>query len=679
MPAILPALIFLVGSVLIPFLKGRVRQVYIVAVAVLGLVDVFLLKIQTSWVANYMGFEVVLLHADRISLFVGYIFVIIGFFAILYTIHVDEIWHHLLAFWYVGSALGAVFSGDLLSLYLWWEIMAVASAGFVFLNRTEEAKQAGYRYLLMHLIGGTIFIGGIFLHYMNTGSLALGPMEAGLAFTLVLIGVGMNAAFVLIHTWLPDAYPRALFTGSIFMSVFTTKTAAYALVRLAPGWDFVAYMGAIMAVYGVTFALIQSNPRKLLSYHIMSQLGYIVAGIGLGGALGLNGGLLHVFNNILYKSLLFMTIGVVIYRTGKDDLTQMGGVARKMPITTITAIIAALSIAGAPLFAGFISKAMIFKVAESNLLIELMLELAAVGTFLSFFKFIYFGFLRPNQENEAKVTEAPPHMIIPMVSVAALCIAVGVVPHFFTQFLPFALTAAESSFYVWPRIAGTLQIMAVSGVLYFLALSVFSPHKRQTFDFDWFYIQTGKGLQYVAEGFSWTNNAIENATGTLTPAIMSLRRPVRKINDVVTRLLFALFVDIWLFRPVTKSLAKENDAEPAEDLAEMEPEERALVDNLARFGEASSTIAGKVDSGVIDYTVGQFAKLGLVISEGAGLFDRYVIDGVVNGLGWLTQKTSARLRPMQTGDVQTYGLVMVGGAFFVLVFFGMVFYGIFRF
>ncbi len=667
MPAILPALIFLVGSLPVPFLRGGVRQAYLILIATLGVLNVFMLKTQTTWVTKWLGFEVTFLHADRISLFVAYIFVIIGFFAILYTMKVDNTWHHMSALWYVGSSMGAVFSGDLLTLYLWWELMAVASAGLIFINDNEKSLQAAYRYLLMHIIGGAVFVGGIFVHYMNTGSLAIGPMEAGWAFALVLFGVGMNAAFVLVHTWLPDAYPSAKFTGSVFLSVFTTKTAVYALVRLAPGWDFVAYMGAAMAVFGVTLALIQSNPRKLLSYHIVSQVGYMVAAIGLGGALGINGGLMHLFNHILYKALLFMTIGAVIYRTGLENLTEMGGVMRKMPITTIAAIVAALSIAGAPGFNGFISKSLIFTAAEANITIELLLELAAVGTFMSFYKFIYFGFIRSNKEVEARVTEAPIHMTIAMAGTAFLCFAIGVAPSLFTPYLPFALTAEQSEFLNWGRIAGTLQIMVVSGVLYFGFLKVFAPHKRRTFDFDWLYAQAGRGLQVLAEGFSRVNNAFETGTGYLTPAFMSLRRPIAKVNAVTSRLFFAIFVDIWLFRPITPAVA------PPEGQNKSEPEHEFLQTS----GEIDH-IEGGSGLRFFDYLVGLVARIGEGLSHFSAEFDRRVIDGIVNGLAWLTLRAGSALRPIQTGDVQSYGVVMVGGAFVIVVFVVMVFYGAIR-
>ncbi|MDP1808832.1 MAG: proton-conducting transporter membrane subunit, partial [Actinomycetota bacterium] len=642
------------------------------AVAFFALVDVLLLKVQSSWVTNFIGFKVTLLHVDKISLFVAYIFAIVGFLAILYTLHVGETWHHLLAFWYVGASFGAVFAGDLLSFYLFWELMVVGSTGLVLLNKKDpEAKHAAYRYLLMHLIGGAVLIGGIFLHYMNTRSLAVAPLDYSWASYLILFGVGMNSAWLLLHTWLPDAYPRALYTGSIFMAVYTTKTAVYALVRFAPGWDFVAYMGAAMAVLGVTMTLVQGNSRKLLSYSIVSQVGYMVAAIGLGGGLGVDGALFHLFNHILYKALLFMTVGAVIYRTGKDDLTEMGGVARKMPITTVCAVVASLSIAGVPLFNGFASKALIFQAADSNIVIEMMLELAAVGTFLSFFKFTYFGFIRPNKNIEAKVTEAPWNMTVAMGCTAALCFIIGVAPYLAIPYLPFALPAAETNIYVLSRVLGVMQLMVVSGLLFFLALPVFAPHKCRTYDFDWFYAQIGKGLQVVAEGFSRTNNAFERALSRIVPAIMSLKPAIYKLNELAARLLFAVFVDMWLFKPVTQAVTKLKADEAAEN-----KKDTHVIENLARLGERTSFWVGKIDIKIIDRLIDQFAMLGERLSHFTGFFDLNVVDGIVNGVGTITQKAGKRLRPFQTGDVQTYGVVMIGGAFFALVFFALVFYGV---
>lgn len=672
MPLILPAFIYLFGLIPLFWLKAKVRQVYLIALTLLGLIYVFTLKPQTAYQTTFLDFKVTLFHADRLSLFMGYIFVLTAFLGVLYTIHVDNKWHWLAALGYIGSSLGAVFAGDFLTFYLFWELMAITSVGLVFLNEKEESKQAGYRYLLMHFIGGAVLFGGIMLNYMNTGSLAIAPMKSGLAFDLVLFGVGMNAGFLLLHTWLPDAYPRAPFTGTIFMSVYTTKTAVYALARLAPGWDFVAYMGAAMAVFGATMALIQGWGRKLLSYHIISQVGYMVAAIGLGGAIGIDGAFFHLFNNLLYKTLLFMGIGAVIYRTGLEDLPDLGGTFKKMPITTVTTTIAALSIAGTPLFNGFASKTMIFAAAHGNETIDLLLELAAVGTFLSFLKFTYFGFLRPNKKLENKLQEAPLHMLIPMVIIALLCLGIGLAPSLFARLLPFSLPASELNLYTFEKIIGIVQLMLVAGIIFFAANKVFEPHKRITFDFDWFYIQAGKGLQYVAEGFNWLNNAFELATSKIVPAIMSLRPSVSKLNELASRLLFAFFVDIWLFKPVTPSVAQLL----AEQELKAKGQQPHIIENIASLGEKVSLTIGRFDINVVDRLVGGVAVLGEKISHFFGWFDLKFVDGVVNGVAWLTKRAGKELRPVQTGYVQNYGLAMVVGALTALIVFGLMFYGI---
>lgn len=658
MASIPPSFIYLAGAALIPLIKSKaMRQIFSLAVALLGVLCIFSLSPQSSWIVDFMGFPIVLLHVDKMSLIVGYIFSVISFFGLLYSLHVEDMRHQLLGLLYIGTSIGAVFAGDLLSLYLYWELMAVASVGLVFLNTETEARKAGVRYLLMHLIGGTVFVGGIFLHYLQTHSLAIEPMPFGLPFYLMLFGVGMNAGFVLLHTWLPDAYPRALFTGSVFMSVYTTKTAVYVLARIAPGVEFVAYMGATMVVFGAAMALVQNNSRKLLAYSIIGQVGYMVASIGLGGRLGLNGAMFHLVNHILYKSLLFMAIGAVIYRTGKENLTDLGGIAKKMPITFAAAVVASLSTSGAPLFNGFASKAIIFQAAASDVTLELLLELGAVGTILAFIRFIYFGFIRQNETaNLELVNEAPIHMVIAMACVAIISLTIGIAPNLYVPFLPFELTATEATFYTVPRVAGILQLLVVSCVLFYYGRSFFAPRRVTTYDFDWFYFQLGKAIQAVAEGFSRVNNAIEEATGKIPPALMSLFAPLNKINEAVNRFLFSLFVDMWLFKAITSPISAvfrqdEEDGEP-------------------KIGEDESTVTSKLFD--------QFARIGEYFGEFSAKFDSMVVDGIVNGVASVTCAIARALRPVQTGDVQSYGLIMIGGAccsvliFLILIFKGVV-------
>jgi multicomponent Na+:H+ antiporter subunit D len=478
-----PALIFFVGAVLIPFFKGKARNIFVVGVALVAFVYMLLMEPQTRWVFPFLNFNITLLHTDRLSLFVGYIFVLIGLLIILYSIHVKENEHHIFSFLYIGSSLGVVFAGDFLTFFIFWEMLAVTGAILIWIKRDKASLMAGFRYLIMHLIGGGILLIGILLHFEVTGSMEIGGFT-GVSFALILTGIGFKAAFIPLHTWLPDAYPKASFTVSVLLSVFTTKAAVYALARLFPGVEVVAYMGGVMALYGVVLALRQNNARKLLSYHIISQVGYMVAGVGIGTQMGIDGGLSHVWNHILYKSLLFMCIGAVIYRTGKHNLTQLGGLSRKMPITTITCIIASLSISGVPLFNGFVSKSMVYEAAHyHHNALYWMLKLASVGTFLSFCKFTYFGFLR-KREIEAK--EAPITMTVPMVIAAFLCVLGGVHPNLLGGILPH-----QSKLYVYAlgKFIDTILLLGVASAIFFFGKKMFIPHQRKILDFDYIYIR----------------------------------------------------------------------------------------------------------------------------------------------------------------------------------------------
>lgn len=691
---VLPALIFLIAAPISYLMKGLARKVFLVLVPLVVLAEVAMIRPGTTgWSVPFLNITITLLKADKLSLFVAYIFLISAVLGAIYTSYSEDKRLHLFAYLYIGGALGVVFAGDFFSLYGFWELMALASTALIFLRGDAEGRAVGSRYLIMHLIGGGVLLAGILLHFGATGSIAIGPVKEGLPGILIMLGVGLNCAFVLLHTWLPDSYPTAPFMASVFMSVYTTKTAVYVLARTSSGWEFVAYVGAVMAVFGATFALMQSRGRKLLSYHIVSQVGYMVAGIGLGGALGINGGIFHLWNHILYKSLLFMCIGAVIYRTGEEDLTKLGGLTRKMPWTTLCAVIASLSIAGAPLFNGFASKHIIFEAAHGKDVIYLLLELAAIGTFLSFFKFTYFGFLRPNRNIEA--TEAPIGMLVPMLIVAVMNVAIGVYPALVTRFLPFPV---EGPIYTVEGVLGKMQIIFFVALVFFLGLKYFAPHKRVIRDFDRIYfIGAGAVVAFLKQGAvidsainqtyyaiakapailsKWldqANNMLENATQVVVESIMSLGPAVYKINELMGRLLFAVFVDMWLYKPVTPSVAS---ALSAAEAKKRKRKETHVIEDLARLGERTSILVGKIDLGIIDKLIGKFAELGEYISRFTGLFDIKVVDGAVNGVAWLTQKAGKGLRPIQTGDVQSYGVMMVGGAVFALVFIVLVFYGI---
>jgi multicomponent Na+:H+ antiporter subunit D len=642
MGTIHPAVIFFVGAALIPLFKGKARGVFVVGVALAAFIYMLFLEPQEGWRFAFLGFNAVLLSATRLSLFTGYIFTLIGLLIIFYSIHVKEKEHHIFSFLYIGCSLGVVFAGDFFTFFIFWEMMAVTATVLIWLKKDERALGAGFRYLMMHLIGGGILLIGILLHFSATGSMEIGGV-AGVPFAFILTGIGLNAAFIPLHTWLPDAYPRAPFTVSVFLCVFTTKAAVYALARLFPGVEVVAYMGGVMALYGVTFALLQSNARKLLSYHIISQVGYMVAGVGIGTEMGIDGGLSHVWNNILYKSLLFMCIGAVIYRTGKDDLTELGGLARKMPITTIACIIAAVSIAGVPLFNGFVSKAMIYTAADYHDVLYWMLKLASVGTFLSFCKFTYFGFLKKKDVDRLsdnchpersegshkrristdetlprslrsgsssftqgdrgvvgqplKVSEAPLTMTIPMVIVASLCVLGGIYPNLLGNILPYQ---SDVHVYTLGKLTDTMLLLGAAAAIFFFGMKLFEPHRREILEFDYlYYSMLGRGFLWFCRSpasvfAGWIDLAfIRLARGFL----WFCRNPVSSLAagvDLVVAFVARAFVGGERYSPVTTVQALSQWIDRLAQAAERASNRRAQREEMAAAAQ------GKVDVRSLD-------------------------------------------------------------------------------
>jgi len=420
------------------------------AAATLWLLAVALLAPEGDyWTGSFLGFEgVVFLQVDPFAQLVGLAAGILATAAVVYA-YSSGAPRVMTAFAlsYVGATAGVIFAGDWLTLVFWWELMAVTSTLLVW-HRGGDAVRAGYRYAIAHGIGGSLVLFAVVWHLAAGGGLstaggiaagAVTPLSAlGLEATapavLAAVGIGVNCGFIGLHTWLPDTYPRPHVAASVFLSVFTTKTGAYVLLQAFPeGSLLLAYMGGAMAVYGVVFALLQHDMRALLSYHIMAQVGYMTAGIGLiavAGPVGGVGAMMHAFNNILFKALLFMSVGVVVYRTGVDDLYELGGLWRTMPIAAGAFLLGALSITAVPPFNGFISKGMLLDAADTayfaggNDLVYALLYIGAVGTFLSFIKLGYYVFLHGSYEGE--VADATAGQAVAMLSVGGLCLLLGV-------------------------------------------------------------------------------------------------------------------------------------------------------------------------------------------------------------------------------------------------------------
>lgn len=493
-----PGILLIIGSLLIPVLKGRVKQVYMVALPLAALIDCILMTPGTYGNVNFMGYNITFGRVDKLSLLFSYVFSIMGVIGIVYAIHVKDDSQHVTAMIYIGSALGVTFAGDFFVLFIFWEIMAISAAFIVWLKRSKEAVSAGFRYLLVHAFGGVCLLGGAAIHYSQTGSMAFNsmmPFAGGIAFYLILLSFIINAAVPPFGAWLPDAYPEATVTGAVFMTAFTTKSAVYVLIRGFAGTEILIWLGAIMALYGVVYAVLENDSRRLLAYHIISQVGYMVAGVGIGTEMALNGSASHAFAHILYKGLLFMGAGAVIEMTGKRKLTELGGLYKTMPVTMALYMIGGFAISAVPLFSGFVSKSMVVSAAgESHLsVILLMLTMASAGTFLhTGLKLPYYMFFGKDSGIRAK--EPPKNMLIAMGMAGFLCIFIGVFPSALYSLLPFAVNYVP---YTPQHVMSTLGILGFTALGFFMLLKQLDPEPTVSVDTDWFYRKGAKGFMWL--------------------------------------------------------------------------------------------------------------------------------------------------------------------------------------
>ena len=496
-----PGLLLIVGAWILPFLKGRIKRGVMLLLPAAALLDCLLMKPGTYGVVSFLGQELVLGRVDSLSLVFSYVFSIMAFLGMLYALHVEDDSQHVSALTYVGGALGVTFAGDFLSLYVFWEMMAISSSLLVLLRRESSAVAAGYRYLLVHIVGGLILLAGIVLHWSQTGSLAFGEMgmySGGLAWALIMVAFMLNAAVPPLGAWLSDAYPQATVTGAIFMTAFTTKSAVYVLLRGYAGTEVLVWLGAVMAVYGVVYAVLENDARRLLAYHIISQVGYMVCGVGIGTALATNGATAHAFAHILYKALLFMGAGAVLQMTGLRKLSDMGGLYKTMPVTLGLYMIGAFAISAVPLFSGFVSKSMVVSAAGEvhREGIFLMLTLASSGTFLhTGLKLPYYMFF--GKDSGVRGKEPPSNMLVAMGLAATACIVIGVFPGLLYEHLP---NPVEFIPYTLQHVTSTLGMLGFTALGFFLLLKHLDPVPTVSIDTDWFYRRGSASLLKLAQG-----------------------------------------------------------------------------------------------------------------------------------------------------------------------------------
>ncbi len=494
-----PGELMLLGALLVPFLKGKLRLGYVVLLPILSLLHLLTLDVGYEAGATLLGYPLEVVRVDALSRIFGIVFHIAAILCCIYALHVKGWVEHVSTLVYAGAAIAATFAGDLITLFIFWELTALSSVfliwqrGVVQPSHRERSYRAGMRYLIISVASGVLLLGGALLHYQDTGSLHFGLMglDASRGAIFIFLAFGMKAAFPLMHNWVQDAYPEATVSGTVVLASFTTKLAIYALARGFAGTELLIPIGAAMTAFPIFFAVIENDMRRVLAYSLNNQLGFMVVGIGIGTELAINGAAAHAFAHILYKGLLLMSMGAVLYRTGTIKASELGGLHKSMPMTTVFCIIGALAISAFPGLSGFVTKSMVISaVGEAHLTIVFgVLLFASAGVCdHSGIKIPFFTFFAHDQG--WRVKEAPKHMLIAMGLAAFLCIGIGVAPSFLYALLPYPELAAQYHAYEATHVLTMLELLLFAGLAFvaLMKMGVYPPElPALNLDFDWFY------------------------------------------------------------------------------------------------------------------------------------------------------------------------------------------------
>ena len=516
-----PFVLFFVGAVVIAFTRGTARKVLILAIPLVGGLNLwFGVEPGLHLQFDLLGYTLTPYRADKLSLLFGYLFHLAAFLGFVYALHLgdgapegsvagevgeDDIvgnasagLQHVAAMVYAGSALGAVFAGDFITLFIFWELLAISSAFLVWARKSERSYATGFRYLIIHVISGVLLLSGALMLAHETGSIEFGHVGlagTGAAGWILLLSFGIKAGFPLLHNWITEAYPESTPTGTVFLSAFTTKVAVYALARSFVGTDVLIYIGTAMTFFPIFYAVLEIDLRRVLGYSMINQIGFMVAGIGIGTSMAVNGAVAHAFADVIFKGLLFMSMGAVMTMTGRTKGTDLGGIYKTMPFTAGLCIVGASAISAFPLFSAFVTKSMIMVAAieEHHYVVWLFMLFASAGVLEhAGIKIPFFSFFAHDSGIRAK--EPPRNMLIAMSIGAVLCVLIGVFPTQFYTLLPYEMDYHP---YDLRHVVTQLQLLAF-GALGFITLvksGVYPDEKRAIHvDAEWFYRKAGPWL-----------------------------------------------------------------------------------------------------------------------------------------------------------------------------------------
>ncbi|MCS7281385.1 MAG: Na(+)/H(+) antiporter subunit D [Desulfobacterota bacterium] len=533
-----PVVFFLISSLLLLILPSKItRSTVLLLFPLFLLFYLFGLEEGEYWLVKFADNELLLGKVDRLSLGFAYAFAVITFLVNLYGLHIEDKSYHLGTQLYQASSFGVVFAGDWLTFFGFWELMAIGGLLIVLNGKKKRSLDAAFRYLILHLLGGTLLFAGLLMSTDYTQSIRVSEsFELSLASFLILVGFLLNAACPPLHGWLPDAYPEAKPEGTVVLSAFTTKVAVYALARVFPGLELLVWLGVIMALYGIFYAILENNLRRLLSYHVISQVGYMVCGIGLGTFTSINGAVAHAFSNILHKSLLLMAVGSVIYATGREEMWEFKNIRifKTLRFSLWIYMVGAFSISGVPFFAGFSTKTVLmFASAELHRpVVNTLLHLASLGTFLSIaLKLPYGTWL--GKERGFVTVKIPKNMSISMVLLSFLCVMVGVYPPLLYATLPYPMGFDPYNPY---NVITTLQLFAFSFFAFFMLKDRFSFDAKINLDVDWFYRKFGTLFFLISHNKYNLRLRIQSFIADLVNRVITLsQNPVQNYRILIKR------------------------------------------------------------------------------------------------------------------------------------------------
>jgi len=491
-----PALVMIAGALLLPALRGSARDAGVLLVPALTLAALLALPEGDLWQMQWLDYQLAPLAVDKLSRLFAIIFALMSLAGGAFALRQPSRLEIPAAYLYAGSAIGVVLAGDLITVFLFWEFMAVGSTLVLWSAGTPGAWAASRRYVAVHLAGGVILFAGVTGHLLDTGDASFTRMQLdSVAHWLILIGFLINAGAPPFSAWLPDAYPEASWSGTVFLSAFTTKTAVYVLLRGFPGSEILIWIGIFMIFYGIVYALLENDMRRILAYSIVNQVGFMVTGIGIGTEMALNGAAAHAFSHIIYKALLLMSAGAVLAATGRRKCSELGGLFHSMPLTTICGTIGALAISSFPLTSGFISKSMVTQAAIDGHLqvVWLFLAAASAGVFLhAGIKFPWFVFFQ--KDSGLRPPDPPASMRWGMIVFAFLCIALGIWPDPLYALLPYPVDYVP---YTAAHVITQLQLLLFSGLAFFVMLDYLKRTPTITLDTDWLWRVVGPAVARV--------------------------------------------------------------------------------------------------------------------------------------------------------------------------------------